>query len=75
MFTFLIRVIPYWSEVLFLFCFNIGPLAVIYGSLATCQQVDLKQFVTYSSVAYMGVVIGLGRGDWRYLFDVCPWIS
>ena len=56
-FTFLTRAIPYWGCVLFCFCFNIGPLAVIYGSLVTCRQVDLKRVVAYSSVAHMGVVV------------------
>ena len=45
------------GAILFLFCFNIGFLAVIYGSLVTCRQVDLKRVVAYSSVAHMGVVV------------------
>ena len=36
---------------------TLGLLAVIYGSLVTCQQVDLKRVVAYSSVAHMGVVV------------------
>ena len=31
-------------------------LAVIYGSLTTCRQVDLKRIIAYSSVAHMGLV-------------------
>ena len=31
-------------------------LAVIYGSLSTCRQVDLKRIIAYSSVAHMGLV-------------------
>ena len=31
-------------------------LAIIYGSLTTCRQVDLKRIVAYSSVAHMGLV-------------------
>nr|QRG31968.1 NADH dehydrogenase subunit 4 [Pseudosuberites sp. CY-2021] len=30
--------------------------AVIYGSLTTCRQVDLKRIIAYSSVAHMGLV-------------------
>ena len=31
-------------------------LSIIYGSLTTCRQVDLKRIVAYSSVAHMGLV-------------------
>ena len=31
-------------------------LAIIYGCLITCRQVDLKYTITYSSVAHMGLV-------------------
>nr|UKP88081.1 NADH dehydrogenase subunit 4 [Pseudoanthomastus sp. ANT288] len=31
-------------------------LAVIYGSLTTCRQVDAKRLIAYSSVAHMGIV-------------------
>ena len=31
-------------------------LAVIYGSLTTCRQVDLKRIIAYSSIAHMGLV-------------------
>nr|YP_004935624.1 NADH dehydrogenase subunit 4 [Eunapius subterraneus]ACY35556.1 NADH dehydrogenase subunit 4 [Eunapius subterraneus] len=31
-------------------------LAIIYGSLTTCRQVDLKRVIAYSSVAHMGLV-------------------
>nr|YP_010323239.1 NADH dehydrogenase subunit 4 [Virgularia schultzei]UKP88374.1 NADH dehydrogenase subunit 4 [Virgularia schultzei] len=35
-------------------------IAVIYGSLTTCRQVDAKRLIAYSSVAHMGIVtIGL----------------
>lgn len=30
--------------------------AIIYGSLITCRQVDLKRLIAYSSVAHMGLV-------------------
>ena len=31
--------------------------AIIYGSLITCRQVDLKRIIAYSSVAHMGLVV------------------
>ncbi len=31
-------------------------LAIIYGGLTTCRQVDLKRTIAYSSVAHMGLV-------------------
>lgn len=31
-------------------------LAIIFGNLTTCRQVDLKRTVAYSSVAHMGLV-------------------
>lgn len=31
-------------------------LAIIYGSMTTCRQIDLKRIVAYSSIAHMGLV-------------------
>nr|YP_001648581.1 NADH dehydrogenase subunit 4 [Ectyoplasia ferox]ABW76587.1 NADH dehydrogenase subunit 4 [Ectyoplasia ferox] len=36
--------------------FTLSLLAIIYGSLTTCRQVDLKRIIAYSSVAHMGLV-------------------
>ena len=41
-------------------------LAVIYGSLTTCRQVDLKRIIAYSSVAHMGLVT---LGLFSYLIE------
>ena len=56
-FTFFTRVIPVGAEYCSSFVLTLGLLAVIYGSLVTCRQVDLKRVVAYSSVAHMGVVV------------------
>ena len=38
----------------------LGAIAIVYGSLTTCRQVDFKRLIAYSSVAHMGLVsIGL----------------
>nr|YP_010461290.1 NADH dehydrogenase subunit 4 [Caryophyllia scobinosa]UUF92247.1 NADH dehydrogenase subunit 4 [Caryophyllia scobinosa] len=42
----------YWSPVIVFF----SVLAVVYGGLMTCRQVDFKRLVAYSSVAHMGLV-------------------
>lgn len=31
-------------------------LAIIYGGLTTCRQVDMKRLIAYSSIAHMGLV-------------------
>lgn len=31
-------------------------LAILYGSLTTCRQVDFKRIIAYSSIAHMGLV-------------------
>jgi proton-translocating NADH-quinone oxidoreductase chain M len=36
--------------------FTLGVLAVIYGSLTTLRQTDLKRIIAYSSVSHMGIV-------------------
>jgi NADH-quinone oxidoreductase subunit M len=36
--------------------FTLGTLAVIYASLTTLRQTDLKRIIAYSSVSHMGVV-------------------
>lgn len=38
------------------FVFIISILGVIYASLTTIQQIDLKKIIAYSSVGHMGVV-------------------
>uniref|UniRef100_UPI00315D5704 NADH dehydrogenase subunit 4 n=1 Tax=Madrepora porcellana TaxID=3134087 RepID=UPI00315D5704 len=42
----------YWSPVFIFF----GVIAVVYGGLMTCRQIDFKRLVAYSSVAHMGLV-------------------
>jgi len=37
--------------------FTLGVLAVIYASLTTIRQTDLKRIIAYSSVSHMGVVM------------------
>lgn len=36
--------------------FTLGTLAIIYASLTTLRQTDLKRIIAYSSVSHMGVV-------------------
>ena len=31
-------------------------IAIIYGGLTTCRQIDMKRLIAYSSVAHMGLV-------------------
>ena len=31
-------------------------IAIVYGSLTTCRQIDMKRLIAYSSVAHMGLV-------------------
>jgi proton-translocating NADH-quinone oxidoreductase chain M len=37
--------------------FTLGVLSIIYGSLTTLRQIDLKRIIAYSSVSHMGVVM------------------
>jgi len=42
------------------FIYIISILGIVYGSITTMQQIDLKKIIAYSSVGHMGVVtIGL----------------
>jgi NADH-quinone oxidoreductase subunit M len=44
--------------------YTISVIGVIYASLTTLQQVDLKKIIAYSSVGHMGLVtIGLFSGN------------
>jgi len=48
----------YYTPIIYSLC----SLGVIYGSLATVRQIDLKRIVAYSSVAHMNlIVIGIFR--------------
>nr|YP_010872598.1 NADH dehydrogenase subunit 4 [Umimayanthus nakama]YP_010875174.1 NADH dehydrogenase subunit 4 [Umimayanthus parasiticus]WGU50004.1 NADH dehydrogenase subunit 4 [Umimayanthus nakama]WGW14772.1 NADH dehydrogenase subunit 4 [Umimayanthus parasiticus] len=35
---------------------TLSGIAIVYGSLTTCRQVDFKRLIAYSSVAHMGLV-------------------
>ena len=48
--------LPEASEYFAPFIQILSLLAIIYGSLTTCRQVDLKRIIAYSSVAHMGLV-------------------
>ena len=48
--------LPDASEYFAPFIQTLSLIAVIYGSLTTCRQVDLKRIIAYSSVAHMGLV-------------------
>ena len=48
--------LPEASEFFAPLILTLSLLAVIYGSLTTCRQVDFKRLIAYSSVAHMGLV-------------------
>lgn len=51
---------PYASMFFTPLVYNLSVLAVIYTSLTTLRQIDLKKMIAYSSVAHMGfVTIGI----------------
>jgi len=38
----------------------LSAIAIIYGALSTCRQIDIKRLIAYSSVSHMGfVTIGI----------------
>jgi NADH-quinone oxidoreductase subunit M len=48
------------------FVFTISIFGVLYASLTTIQQVDLKKIIAYSSVGHMGLVtIGIFSGNFQ----------
>ena len=47
---------PYASEFFTPLIILLASIAIIYASLSTCRQVDVKKLVAYSSVAHMGLV-------------------
>lgn len=55
---------PYASVVCAPFVFLLSLLGVVYASLTTIRQVDLKKIIAYSSVAHMGIVT-LGLFSWN----------
>nr|YP_010835030.1 NADH dehydrogenase subunit 4 [Cryptomonas gyropyrenoidosa]WFQ82705.1 NADH dehydrogenase subunit 4 [Cryptomonas gyropyrenoidosa] len=48
---------PYASTYFAPFVFMLGSISVVYSSLTTLRQIDLKKIVAYSSVAHMAFVI------------------
>lgn len=49
-------ILPIASEYFTPFILVISILAIIYASIATCRQTDIKRLIAYSSVAHMGLV-------------------
>nr|ALO20661.1 NADH dehydrogenase subunit 4 [Catablema vesicarium] len=47
---------PNASEYFCPFVLLLSLIALIYGSLTTCRQTDIKRLIAYSSVAHMGLV-------------------
>ena len=47
---------PNASEYFTPFIILLSLIALIYGSLTTCRQTDIKRLIAYSSVAHMGLV-------------------
>ena len=47
---------PIASEYFCPFVLLLSLIALIYGSLTTCRQTDIKRLIAYSSVAHMGLV-------------------
>lgn len=54
---FLIFLLPNASKYYSSFVFSICLVSIIYASLATFRQIDLKKIIAYSSVAHMNLVV------------------
>lgn len=61
---FLIPILSYANIFFMPFVFTLSTIAIIYSSLATIRQLDLKKIIAYSSVAHMNyVTLGLFSYD------------
>nr|YP_009750743.1 NADH dehydrogenase subunit 4 [Tanacetipathes thamnea]QIJ98182.1 NADH dehydrogenase subunit 4 [Tanacetipathes thamnea] len=49
-------ILPAASEYFAPLIITLSIIAIVYGSLTTCRQVDFKRLIAYSSVAHMGLV-------------------
>lgn len=47
---------PVASEYFTPFILILSSIAIIYGALSTCRQIDIKRLIAYSSVSHMGLV-------------------
>nr|WFG74029.1 NADH dehydrogenase subunit 4 [Cavernulicola chilensis] len=57
---FSLPIFPYASTYFSPFIFTISVIAIVYASLTTLRQVDMKKLIAYSSVAHIGyVTIGI----------------
>nr|YP_011017600.1 NADH dehydrogenase subunit 4 [Bostrychia moritziana]WQF69400.1 NADH dehydrogenase subunit 4 [Bostrychia moritziana]WQF69423.1 NADH dehydrogenase subunit 4 [Bostrychia moritziana] len=53
---FSLPIFPYASMYFAPFIFILSLIAIIYGSLTTLRQIDLKKIIAYSSISHMGFV-------------------
>ncbi len=57
-------VLPEGAELITPLVFTLGVVGIIYASLSTIRQTDMKRIIAYSSVGHMGVVmLGLFSGS------------
>jgi proton-translocating NADH-quinone oxidoreductase chain M len=65
---FLIPLFPFASHYFLPFVYTLGLCSVIFASLTTLRQVDLKRIIAYSSIAHMNmVVLGLFANNYQGL--------
>lgn len=54
---FVIPLLPIGTEVFTPLVYTLGVVAIIYASMTTIRQTDMKRIIAYSSVGHMGVVM------------------
>src|SRR3978361_253188 len=54
---FTIRLFPLGSQFFSPLVYSLGVVSVIYASLTTIRQIDLKRIIAYSSVAHMNLAV------------------
>lgn len=56
-FRFLIPLFPFASNFFLPFIYTLGICSIVFASLTTLRQVDLKRIIAYSSIAHMNMVV------------------
>jgi proton-translocating NADH-quinone oxidoreductase chain M len=65
---FLLPLFPFATNYYLPFIYTLGISSVIYASLTTIRQIDLKRIIAYSSIAHMNmVVLGIFANNWQGL--------
>jgi NADH-quinone oxidoreductase subunit M len=65
-YRYLLPLFPYATTFYLPFVYTLGICSILYASLTTIRQIDLKRIIAYSSIAHMNMcILGIFSNNWQ----------